>query len=389
MKNDRQTPDEDWRELKKAALLPDINAQPGPEDLEFSSPGATVESAGIDLSGVKWPSNDRNAPDYAYLANEQNPSRFAVSADSVETMLRLNRLDPDRSSGVIALALRGATLATGHEAEEVDEIELNNVRPDHRNFRCVIGYYFVETRKLTLYTGSTVPCRKAVWGFANGGTAANMLPTGLHTYFIWRHKSLHPALRLAKSSQDLEAGALAAVLRTTNDTIYGTQDPFDPSFPLDNVHCSYFLADNSALGASFSSWGCLTVRGEKTPAQQWKKFQATLTQIGAKKRVDLLLATGKDMALIGALQGNVAALEQNMSALRRGSQGIEVKRLQEQLDLTGDAVDGDFGPKTLDRFAKVQRKINQDLGNGPIADGVYSRNMEAKTRWGVFEGSVT
>jgi hypothetical protein len=376
------------RELEEAATLPDIGAEPGPEDLDFFPSDATAEAVSGGLDSVKWPSNDENAPDYSYVAAEPNPARFTLTADTIETMLRLNRFAPDRLNGVIALGIRGAALTSGNEVEEADEIELDNVRPDHRTFRCVIGYYFTGSRKLSLYTGSTVPCRKAVWGFANGRAAANMLPTGLHTYFVWRHKNLQPALRLGESSEDPETAALAAVLRTKNDTVYGTQDPFDPSFPLDNVHCSYFLTENSDLGASFSSWGCLTVRGEKTPGQQWKKFQATLRDIGAKERVDLLLATGKDMALIHGAQGDADMLEQKLSALRRGSKGIEVERLQERLEFTGDDVDGDFGPKTVERLSSVQRRINQDLGNGPVADGVYSRAMEAKTGWGVFESGM-
>ena len=373
------------RELEEAATLPDLAAEPGPDDPDFFSTDATAEAVSGSLDSVKWPSDDGNSPDYSYVAAELSPARFTLTGDTVETMLSLNRFAPDRSNGVIALGIRGAALTSGNEVEEVDEIELDNVRPDHRTFRCVIGYYFTASGKLSLYTGSTVPCRKAVWGFANGGTAANMLPTGLHTYFVWRHKTLQPALRLGKSSQDPESAALAAVLRTKNDTVYGTQDPFDPSFPLDNVHCSYFLAENNDLGATFSSWGCLTVRGEKTPGQQWKKFQATLKDVGAKERVDLLLATGKDLGLIDAAQGDTVSLERKISALRRGSRGIEVERLQKRLEFTGDDVDGDFGPETVERLASVQRRLNQELGNGPTADGIYSRAMEAKTGWDVFE----
>lgn len=121
------------------------------------------------------------------------------------------------------------------------------------------------------------------------------------------------------------------------------------------------------------------------PGQQWKKFQATLKDVGAKERVDLLLATGKDLALIDAAQGDTVGLERKISALRRGSRGIEVERLQKRLEFTGDDVDGDFGPETVERLASVQRRLNQELGNGPTADGIYSRAMEAKTGWDVFE----
>jgi hypothetical protein len=370
--------------LEEAAERIDVGAQPGPEDLDVTSPEALAETASIDLSQVRWPSDDRNAPDYAYVAEELDPGRFLLTPDAIEALLRLNRYAPDRSKETIAFALRGASLLSGHEVEDVDEVKLESVRPDHRNFRCVLGYYFTNTRRLSVFSGSTVPCRRAVWGFVNGGDASNMLPTGLHTLFVWRHKALRPALRMGRSSADPETGAQATVLRTTNDTILGTQDTFDLSVPLDNVHCSYFLQEDSFLGATFSSWGCLTVRGEKTPSQQWKKFQKTLGDLGARTRVDLLLASGKDIALIEAGQGDPASLEQKMGALRRGSQGPEVKRLQEKIGFTGSAVDGHFGPATLHRFASIQRQLNQELGHGPKADGIYSRDMEAKSGWDIF-----
>jgi hypothetical protein len=377
-------PDISTLSLEEAAERIDVGAQPGPEDLDITSPEALAESASINLSQVTWPSDDRNAPDYAYVAEEPDPGRFVLTPDTIEALLKLNRYAPVRSHETIAFALRGATLLAGHDIEDADVVELNSVRPDHRNFRCVLGFYFTGTRKLSVFTGSTVPCRRAVWGFANGGDPANMLPTGLHTLYVWRHKALRPALRMGLSSADPETGARATVLRTRNDVTFGTQDPFDLSVPLDNIHCSYFTSENSFCGASFSSWGCLTVRGEKTPGQQWKKFQKTLTDLGARTRVDLLLATGKDVALIDAGQGDLASLERKMGALRRGSQGPEVKRLQEKIGLTGSDIDGDFGPATLDRFVQIQRQVNQDLELGPIADGIYSHAMEAKTGWGVF-----
>ena len=363
----------------EAAAMSDIGAQPGPEELDREAPAP--RDAPIDLSPVRWPSHDENAPDYAYIAAEPDPGRFTLRSSSIETLIDLNRYAPDRSSGVIAIALRGATLPSGHEVEDADEIVLDSVRPDHRNFRCVIGFYFTGTGRLTVYSGSTVPCRRAIWGYVNGGDPSNMLPTGLHTLYVWRHKKIRPALRMGLSSENPEAGARATVLRNTNDYIIGTMDTFDLSVPLDNVHCSYYLDENSYYGARFSSWGCLTVRGQKTPSDQWAKFQDVLSGLGERTRVDLLLATGKDMALIDSGHDDAAALGRTMAALRRGSRGEAVRRLQEKI---GASVDGDFGPATLDVFCGFQRRFNEDAGLGPIADGVYSRDMDARTGWGIF-----
>ena len=372
--------------LEEAAATPDLGAQPGPEEFDGDPLDAMIESVPVDLSEVRWPSQDKNAPDYAYIASEPEPVRFTLTPDVLEKLIGLNRYSPDRSNDVIAFALRGARLESGHEVEEANEIELENTRPDHRNFRCLIGYYFVGARKLTAYSGSTVPCRRAIWGYVNGGDRSNMLPTGLHTLYVWRHKQIRPALRMSLSSSNPESGAKATVLRTTNDCILGTRDLFDLSVPLDNVHCSYYLSENSYYGARFSSWGCLTVRGQKTPSDQWAKFQKVLDRLGSRTRVDLLLATGKDAALVDAGQNDPAALDQKMAALRRGSRGQEVKQLQKKIGMSDEDADGDFGPYTVSEFAKAQKAFNDAQGLGPIADGIYSRDMDARTGWGILGG---
>lgn len=365
-----------------AKSLPDVaeTLDPLTEDdpPEDGAPATGEFAPAADFSSVRWPSKDENAPDYAYLANVDAPESFELTGSAIRKLIDANSYSPATSSGAIAIALRGAQLRAPHEQERQKRIDIEVVRPDHRNFRCVLGFYFPEADELTLFTGSTVPCRKAIHGYANGGDRSNMLPTGMYSYYVWRHKKLRPALRLSsgnESNATLENGAWATVLRTTNDTIFGTKDTFDRSQPYDNVHCSYYLSENASLGAAFSSWGCLTVRGRKTPSDQWAKFQDVLDEIGATARVDLLLATGKEASL--AANGDVAPLQ----ALRQGSRGDRVERLQAALGLTQT---GFFGSATANRFTGVERRANDAEGLGAIATGIVTPALAARLGWDVF-----
>ena len=363
--------------MEEAALSEDIGAQPDPQAPDFL---IQIEprsgSRGFGLSDVTWPSEDEEAPDYAFLCDLHEVNTFDLTPDTLETLFNTGRYNPHRQDGVIAFALRGAELVDGDQTERVASVTIQTSRPDHRTFRCVLGFYFIETNVLNAYTGSTVPCRKAVAGYANGGSACNMLPTGMHTFFVWRHRDIQPALRMGRSGTDPETGAEATVLRSRNNGQMETLDIFDLSRPYDNVHCSYYLTENSDLGATFSSWGCLTIRGRRTPTDQWARFQSVLTEIGSRRRVDLLLTTGKEASLAAA-----GGQDNALAALRFGSRGDEVVRLQRHLGLSET---GYLGALTLDRMTGAERSHNQSLGNGKRATGVYTPALDSSTRWGVF-----
>lgn len=365
-----------YEEMSEAAKREDIGAQPDPEAPGFLMQIEPRGARSIGLSDVVWPTDDKDAPDFAFLGHLPGDGTFDLTADVLETLFTTGRYSPHKQDGVVAFALRGAELTSGNQDEQVSSVSIRTKRPDHRKFCCVLGFYFPETKLLNVYTGSTVPCRKAIAGYANGGSACNMLPTGMHTFYIWRHRNIKPALRMGRSSIDPETGADATVLRSRNDGRIETLDIFDLSKPYDNVHCSYYLSENASLGASFSSWGCLTVRGRKDPSHQWARFQRVLDSLGAKKRVDLLLATGKEAALAAA-----GGHEDALTALRFGSRGDEVVRLQRHLGLTET---GYLGAVTLDRMTGAERAHNQSLGNGKRATGVYTPAIEASSAWGVF-----
>ena len=369
--------------MEYAATLPDPGAEPGPESLpplgDPADPAVRTSSASLDQ--VTFP-EDGKAPDYAYLAGQPAPDRFELTGDVLASIAKLNHYDLKKTDGAVAFALRGAALEDGHEAVEATAVTMRNVRPDHRNFRCVVGIWWPERGRITAFTGSTVPCRLAIYRYANGGDLSNMLPTGAYTFYVWRHKSIRPALRMGLSAADPEAGAPATVLRNRNNLMLDTTDPFTPAVPYDNVHCSYYLEENPRLGASFSSWGCLTVRGADTPSHQWKSFQSILSGFGERSRVDLMLATGLDAALVQQAGGDDGLLKPVQEAIRHGSTGVVVARLQLRL---GIGETGVFDHDLVDKWTGRQRSLFADAGEGRVADGIYSRRMDQITNWKLFD----
>ena len=149
-------------ELQEISTLPDENAQPGPDGpLPFDPVVEGVESVGGSMNDVYWPTQDSNTIDYAYLAGENAPEDFELNSSILDRIISFNSYKPDTSTGKIVFALRGAELENGNEADNVSSVDLKNVRPDHRNFRCVLGFYDLASEKLSVYTGSTVPCRSS------------------------------------------------------------------------------------------------------------------------------------------------------------------------------------------------------------------------------------
>jgi hypothetical protein len=335
-----------------------------------------------------WPADDRDSPDYQHLTSITVPATFDLVAQDIQTLIAANRFVPEGFRNTIALAIRGATLQSGHEQEKKASIGLADVRPNHVDYRCVLGFYYPDEAKVTLFTGSTVPCPYYLREYYNKvhglphtyNDKANMLPSGCYVFRVDRHDGIQPALRMAEPG-DLTKDATIVVQRTTNDLCFKLEDVWDyPAMPWDNIHCSYVTWESEDFEAFFSSAGCLTVRGESTPSDQWKKFQAVLSGLGPGKRSDLILLTGREYAIAARLRldnalGDRAALQRELVRLRPGSQGDEVNRLQAKLGLTPS---GYFGPETKDALVKHQR------ANAIPSDGIYSPQLDQRLGWAVF-----
>jgi hypothetical protein len=375
-----------------------VSSTTGEDALE--GPAAAAVSA-------KWPAKDADAPDYRHLSPSQieTPPSFQIVPDDIELVLLANRFDPHgkfkgddaTANEVIAVAFRGLTLGPSNEhpkleVENAQTIEVMDTRPDHENYKCAIGFY-VRTadktaRKMTLFAGSTVPNpflmnayrQKVLAHTPEPFEKCNMLPSGCYVCRVDHHKNIRPALRMADSG-DLSKDATCTVIRTSNDLTYSTDDFWDLCIPTDNVHCAFATSRVNKWHAAFSSEGCVTVRGSPAPTDQWAKYQAVLTRIGAMRRCDLLLVTGRDLAIAAKLRasgqaGDAAVVRRELVRLRTGSNSDEVKRLRAKLSLPDGSY---FGPTVRKKLADEQAR------RGTPVDAIFSPALDAEWGWQVFQ----
>jgi Putative peptidoglycan binding domain len=394
--SDGNSQDTDATSLLGGELSTEPSAEELAADRARDNTGDAEFRAEIAAAVQLWPAQDKNSPEYAHLTDTVAPKAFDVTADVVDILIAANRFKPEGHSNVMALAIRGSTLQQPHEQLKKSAIGINDVRPDHRNFRCTLGFYFRGPRQLTLFSGSTVPCPKYIKNYYNivhhlphsSGTSCNMLPTACYVYRVGSHAggSIKPALRTTDPDH-LQSDAVVTVVRTEDDLTFGfgAQDRWDQTTPYDNVHCSYYINYNDSYEAYFSSAGCLTVRGRKDPSDQWAKFQHELNQLGQGKRCDLLLLTGREYALAAMLKASgahndPATLQRELVRLRVGSQGDEVRRMQAKLGFSNPT--GYFGAGTKKTLTDFQKS------NGHPADGIFSPQLDKALRWNVFDTPI-
>jgi peptidoglycan hydrolase-like protein with peptidoglycan-binding domain len=353
--------------------------------LTSASRSSVSRAEHLGLDDAKWPSDSKNAPDTWHLPTPVSETKFQMTADVVMSLVSAGSYRPDvTTNGRLIVALRGCVLADGtEEVEDAGSIDVMATAPDHEHFRCLIGSVDLANKTLSLYTASTVPRRTGMLRFYNKmnfgtkGKNCNMLPTGCYELCVGTHGGTNGpveyVLRLGDGPTSADAGQ-ALVLRTTNDLIYGTMDIWDNTKPADNIHPAF-------LDVSFSSLGCLTVRGTqeqggsyKTATGEWLKFRKNTGFNGAHygKRFDCLLTTGYEAAAVAKAMSDGSELKA-LFCLRQGSQGDVVKQLQEQLGI--DPSDGQFGPLTGEALVAIQRS---KIG---FTTGTWSPAMAALLGW--------
>ncbi len=364
-----------------------------PDDLNLDDDVVTRAK----IPAVSWAASDRESPDYAHLQPQgrepvAGDKKFKITAADFELMFKANGFDPKGSDTRIVFGLRGANLVDKSDGENdgvvagVDAVEVEETRPNHRNFRCVIGYFNRTTGKISAFRASTVPnvdfmTNYFKWNNGLGGnssTGANMMPTGCYVYRMGAHGGgrIYPALRLTDPDKLAEDGQ-ACVLRTKNDLTFKTDDVFDHCTPYDNIHCAYSYD-------KFSSAGCQTIQGPNGEGP-WGDFQAVLKTVKPNTRFDYVLLTGRDASIAVWLRETGRANDPEVVArmlgrLRPGSRGDAVSRLQQQL---GMQPSGYFGPGTKKKLAEFQR------GKGMLSDGIWSPEVESTIGWSVFKSPAT
>ncbi len=328
-----------------------------------------LESAGFTVESVRWNPVDDEQPDYRHLDTRLAGTTFEFTPEDVETLIAANAFRP--VAGKIILALRGARLGGGAKRENVASITITDQRPNHRDFRCIIGICDPATRRLWAYQASTVPNAAYVFkchsAYAAGtkidDLEGNILLTGCYTMTVGNHKKVPTALRLSKTSTGADP---AVVLRSLSDVTYDRFDCFHRTAPADNLHPAF-------LAQGFSSAGCLTLPGNYTNGQHtglWADFRNALgvDEQSEGRQFSLMLLTGRDAAMAANIRvsgGNKSTLMR----LRTGSKGETVVRLQNALGLDPDSSQL-VGPLT--RHHLIYRQ-HEKLG---WADGIYSPAMD-------------
>lgn len=332
-------------------------------------------------TAVNWVQQEDNSTEYRHVLAEDRVLKdcdFELTARHLEVLFAANAFEPDRSAGKIIFGLRGATLLGGTTSTDDrlfqidrDKLRLKEARPDHSDFRCVIGVYDLPSQRLSGFIASTVPKRDVVYGFAKSGRpACNLLPCGCYTYEVGPHRGKAGCLRETEPY---------AVLRNRNNMSYDVGDDWDHCFPADNIHPSF--ADPSG-SAKFSSLGCQVVQGNINKATGehtgvWAKFRTALGLLKPgtgdhKKRFSYVLLTGIEAAIASRLtaQGHEtdeALVNASLARLRHGSRGAKVTQLQTALNIPAT---GTLDAATKFALAKLQaQKLKW-------ADGVYAPAMD-------------
>jgi hypothetical protein len=342
-------------------------------------------------AAVRWVEDDDLSTEYRHIVKADRwlkDASFLFCAADLELLIRANHFQPLRTEKRVIFGLRGAlldhdTANLGDGAAQVNRqtLRLKVCRPDHQNFRCVVGVYNTETQLLSGFIATTVPNRVAVWSHHAGGDASNMLACGCYRYRVGPHKGHDGCLR-----QDEPV----AVLRSKDNVVYDVKDTWDTGWPMDNIHPACGDKSHSAL---FSSWGCQTPRGwfgDGAFTDEFAKFRSALGLRAPGSDNDRLfsyvLLTGHEAAIASHLRTTTkdtdhAAVRMSLARLRQGSEGEPVRRLQAELKLK---IDGRLGAAAKLALANAQRQRAGELAG----DGIYSPALDEAWGLAVFGEKV-
>lgn len=288
---------------------------------------------------VTWAPDDRSI-DFSHIHSYvSSPREFKLAPDALELLCNRNSFVLP-AGGKVLFGLRGCEIQKGIEhAPWSDSHELAWTRPDHKDFRCVLGVWDRTKNQLSVFRGSTVPEVSLMHLCMLNLTRTNLLPTGLYQYAVGTHSGLVKQVGAFR-----QQGAVVA-LRTYNDLVY------DPSPEVefwadgslgDNIHAAFPVPRTTV--PLFSSAGCQVVSGayiDGIPVGGWAAFRtaAGLAEIskGAEaspddgKRFPYVLLTGLEACLASR---KYAPFLKEYRRIRFGSTADTVKALQQQLKVT-------------------------------------------------------
>lgn len=281
--------------------------------------------------------------DYWHVAQyETLPGDFVLGDKDLRWLLEKNSFSLRDENPLVLFGLRGCEIRSGaDETKWQRHLSLRWTRPDHRNFKCVIGVWDQTRRRLRAFRASTVPNQENMYRYLRspiiGDNMCNLLPCGLYEYQAGTHRNKdHGCFRM-------DSRAKVVVLRTITDLTYRSTDNFElwhETRPGDNIHSSYFTDRGS--NPQFSSAGCQVVFGshkENRPTDAWQEFRVsagldTTPNERDKRPYQYILLTGLEAALAASRDkfGNI-----DYECLRFGSRGLKVSDLQKRLGVASTA----------------------------------------------------
>ena len=340
---------------------------------------------------IAWTADDQH-PEYNHLLVAERKGvaaskTFTLTPAVLDLIIAMNGYKPQGPGDTFVVVIRGGALSTGTIFEQVASAAMEETRPDHKEFRCTVGYYHRKEGRLSLFRGSSVPNVHYMSNYfklknnipTRSSFFSNLLPSGCYRYIVGPHNKVIPALRLADHDNPNNSGEVTT-MRTNADPAakaltYDFNCLWDKCFPGDNVHCARTMTE-------FSSAGCQTIQGPDGGGP-WGKFQNVLQNHKAGTPFDLVLVTGKECAIAAHLiaQGQAAQktlTEPLLMRLRHGSEGNAVKALQLAL---GIKPTGFLGAAT--KKALVERE--KSFGSADVRpDAIFSPADEAAFGWTIF-----
>jgi N-acetylmuramoyl-L-alanine amidase len=308
---------------------------------------------------VRWAADDVS-PDYRHLGESGVSQSFAFTAAHLARLCELNDFDVTAGRDEVLFGLRGCSLIGGTSAAFASSVTLTENLPNHHENHCVVGVWKRSTRQLAVFQASTIPNWKLMESARQGGTHANLLPTGRYLYHVGPHRpgSSHPIPGAFR-----QVGRVV-VLRTDDDLTYTVTDRWEAAAVGDNIHAG--RNDANRTGPFFSSAGCQTVPGNYTGGQHlrlWSDFRIAAglsanTPASENGRAYLyVLFTGRD-ARLAVTRTNT----DGMRRLRFGSSGVNVRALQEALHREGlyrGTIDENLGADCMMAYIEWQKRRSQ------------------------------
>jgi hypothetical protein len=344
---------------------------------------------------ARWPADPKTI-DYSHLPPGDTGASFLLNDAALRRIVAshaYSRLAAPRQ--LILFGVRGAQRA-GHRAADAassaefeDEIEIAEAGPDHFDYKCLLGVWNTESRKVWVTAASTVPHVAYLYAQREASTfssEANMMPTGLYRYSVGTHRngtsSLQPgAFRAADRAFAVLRCVEDGPLTMSRDQFWDTQ----PTNHGNNIHAgTYSTRPDRPM---FWSAGCQVAPGyysdeDTVPQSDWARFRiaAGLKRAPVITRreeiapgrfnvetsedgrtYDYLLTTGRDVFLAGE--------NRSPATLRFGSSGPKVKALQAALGLPPAEQDGLFGP------GMQKRLLSGGVTDTPIVDGKLASTL--------------